>query len=132
MCIRDRDIGVMAKEQLELLPEEILEFCESIGVQIEELADESLESELDLEDPFELLALFKSGKQVAPGVEKKSANDDDLIILFRRPILDVWCETGQDLAHIIRETMIEEIGGNFDFTDDEIEEMAQRHYQGML
>ena len=126
------DLSVMATGQLENLPDEILEFFDELVIQIEEVADEATESDLELDDPYELLALYKGGKQLTPGVEKKSANDDDVLILYRRPILDMWCESGEDLTGIIREAMIEELGNNFDFSEEEIEEMTRRHYQGML
>jgi len=51
-----------------------------------------------------------------------------VLILYRRSILDVWCETGEDLTPIIREAMIEEIGNHFDVSEDDIEEMSARHY----
>lgn len=128
----DDDISVIANEQLEILPDELMDFFETLTIRVEEIPDEATESDLELEDPFELLALYKAGKELTPGVEKKAANDDDVLILYRRPILDVWCETGEDLTQIIRESMIEEIANHFDFADDEIEEMSSRHYQGML
>jgi predicted Zn-dependent protease with MMP-like domain len=108
------------------------EYCESLAIRIEELADESLENDLDLEDPFDLVALYRSGGQIAPGVEKKVANDEDLLILFRRPLLDLWCETGDDLNAIVRQVMIEELGQYFEFSEEDIDEMTRRHYQGML
>jgi len=126
------DLEVIAEEALELLPEELMEFCDSLAIQIEEIADEALETDLDLEDPFDLVALYRSGGQIAPGVEKKVANDEDLLIIFRRPLLDIWCETGDNLNDVVRQVMIEELGQNFDFSEDEIDEMTQRHYQGML
>ena len=126
------DLSVMANEQLENLPDELLEFFEELTIEIEEIPDEATETDLELDDPYELLALYKGAKEIAPGVEKKVANDDDLLVLYRRPILDAWCETGEDLTQIVREAMIEEIGNHFDFSDEEIEEMSQRHYQGML
>lgn len=126
------DLAVMANEQLENLPDELLEFFEELTVQVEEIPDEAIESDLELEDPYELLALYKAGKELAPGVEKKAANDDDVLILYRRSILDLWCETGEALNQIVRDAMIEEIGNHFDFSEEEIEEMSQRHYQGML
>lgn len=126
------DISVIANEQLDNLPDELSEFFEELTIKIEDIPDETTESDLELEDPFDLLALYKAGTELAPGVEKKAANDDDILILYRRPILDAWCESGLDLTQIIREAMIEEIGNHFDFSDDEIEEMSARHYQGML
>ena len=126
------DLTVIAEDAMENMPEELMEFCDGLTIQVEELADEVLENDLELEDPYELIALYRSGSQIAPGVEKKVANDDDLIILFRRPLLDLWCETSDDLNDIVRQVMIEELGQNFDFSEDEIDEMTQRHHQGML
>lgn len=126
------DLEVIAEAALDTLPEELMEFCDSLAIQIEELADEALENDLDLEDPFDLVALYRSGGQIAPGVERKVANDEDLLIIFRRPLLDMWCETSDELNNIVRQVMIEELGQNFDFSEDEIDEMTQRHFQGML
>ncbi|PJF38223.1 MAG: hypothetical protein CUN55_18105 [Phototrophicales bacterium] len=126
------DLDVIASQQLELMPEELTDYVDNLAVQIEDIPDEATEVEMELDDPYELLALYKSGKQIAPGVEKKSANDDDVLILYRRPILDLWCETGDDLTSVVREVMIEEIAAQYDFSEDDIEEMTARHYQGML
>lgn len=79
-----------------------------------------------------MLALYRSGSEIAPGVTRKTANDDDQLLIFRRPLLDAWCETQEDLNTLIRQVMIEEIAQNFDFSEDEIEEMAARHFQGVL
>lgn len=126
------DLEVMAGTIVETLPEELLEFCDGLAVVIEDFADETTEQELELEDPYDLMALYRSGKEISPGVERKTANDEDVLILYRRPILDMWCETGEDLGALLRQVVIEELGKHFDFADDEIEEMAERHYQGML
>ncbi|MGQ0527268.1 MAG: metallopeptidase family protein [Alphaproteobacteria bacterium] len=126
------DLEGMATGILQGIPDELLEFCEGIALRVEEFPDEATEQELDLESPYDLLALYKSGREISPGVEKKTANDDDLLVLYRRPLLDMWCESCEDLAGLIRQVMIEEFGRHFDFSEGEIEEMTSRHYQGML
>lgn len=126
------DLEVMARDALNALPEELLECCDGIAITVEDFPDDTVQHELEIENPYDLLALFRSGAQIAPGVTKKTANDADQILLFRRPLLDAWCETGEDLSALIRHVLIEEIGQNFDFSEDEIEEMAARHFQGML
>ena len=126
------DVLAIANTHLENLPDELSEHFEDLTVTVEDMPDEATESDLDLDDPYELLALYKAGTQLAPGVEKKVANDDDVLILYRRPILDVWCETGEDLNQVVRDAMIEEIGNHFDFSEDDIENMTAQHYQGML
>jgi len=126
------DIQNIASEQLDLMPDELSDHIDDLEITIEDMPDESTEAELELDDPYELVALYKSGKEITPGVEKKSAKDDDVLVLYRRPILDVWCESGEDLTSVIRDIMIEEIASNFDFSDDDIEAMTAQHYQGML
>lgn len=126
------DLEAIARSVFDNLPEEILELCEEIAIRVDEIADETLDTELDLEDPFELVCLFRSGSEIAPGVIKKVANDEDILIIFRRPLLDLWCETSEDLNMLVRQVMIEELGQNFDFSEDEISEMTRRHYQGMF
>ncbi len=126
------DLSVLAVQILDNLPDELLEFCDGMAIRVEEFPDETIEHELELTDPYDLLALYRSGREISPGVEKKTANDDDLLILYRRPIMDMWCENGDDLSYLLRQIMIQELGKNFDFSDDEIYEMTERHYQGLF
>jgi predicted Zn-dependent protease with MMP-like domain len=126
------DLETMAKEILALLPEEILEHCDELAIRIEDFPDDAVQSEMDLDDLYDLVALYRNGKEISPGVQRKIANDDDLLILYRRPILDLWCDTQDDLTGLLREVMIQELANNFEFSEDEIEEMTNRHYQGML
>jgi predicted Zn-dependent protease with MMP-like domain len=44
-----------------------------------------------------------------------------MIYLYRRPLLDYWCETGEDLAHLVRHVLIHEIGHHFGLSDDDME-----------
>jgi predicted Zn-dependent protease with MMP-like domain len=126
------DLAVMARQILESLPDELSASCEELGLQVEEFPDEAIEEEMDLETPYELLALFRSGKEIAPGVQKKVANEDDVLLLFRRPILDLWCETGDDLTSLVREVVIEEIARGLEFSEDDIKEMILRAHQNAI
>lgn len=126
------DVAGIAFAHLETLPEELMEKCNELQVRVEEFPDTATEQELDLTDPYDLLALYRAGSQISPGVIKKSLDAEDTIILFRRPILDMWCETGEDLNHLIRQVMIGELGEALEFDEGQIEEMVSRHYQGML
>jgi predicted Zn-dependent protease with MMP-like domain len=126
------DLGVMARNALQSLPDELIEACDGMAIKVEDFPDDTIQHDLDLEGPYELLALYRSGSQIAPGVTKKTANDDDILLIFRRPLLDAWCETGEDINALIRQVMIEEIGQNFDFSEEDIEEMAARHYQEVV
>jgi len=126
------DIETIANDICASLPDEILEVCEELSIRVEDFPDDATQSEMELDDMYDLVALYRSGSEIAPGVKRKVANDDHFLILYRRPILDLWCETGEDLTNLIRDIMIQELGDNFDFSESEIEEMSQRHHQGML
>ena len=45
----------------------------------------------------------------------------DMIFLYRRPLLDYWCETEEDLSHLVRHVLIHEIGHHFGLSDDDME-----------
>lgn len=126
------DLSVLAADAMEVVPEEIVGYCDSISVVVEDFPEDSIQQELDIDDPYELIALFRNGKEISPGIERKVANDDDMLILYRRPLLDLWCETQDDLGGLVRQVIIEELGRNFDFSDDEIDEMVRRHHPGLL
>lgn len=126
------DLQVIATEILETLPDELLEYADNIVLEIEDFPDEATEQEQNLEDAFELLILFRNGKEVYPGVERKSSSEEDLLTLYRRPILDMWCESCDDLFGMLRQVIVEELGRVFDFSDSDIEEMVERHYQRLL
>lgn len=126
------EIENIAREVCDSLPEELLRYCENLTVQVENIPDESIESELDLDDIYDLVALYRSGKEIAPGVLKKGGSEEGVLVLYRRPILDLWCEMEEDLTLVMREIIIEELARNFDFSEEEIEEMASRHHQGLF
>lgn len=120
------DLEAMARDAIESLPAELASFCENIEIRVDDFADDLALESAEVEDPYELLAVFRNGNEIAPGIEKKVSNDDDVLILYRLPLLDLWCETGEDLGAIVRQTMISEIAQTFDFSEDEIEDMTRR------
>ena len=74
---------------------------------------------MELESPFDLLGLYRG-----VSLDRKSVADGtphiDMIFLYRRPILDYWCETGEDLEHVVRHVLLHEIGHHFGFSDDDM------------
>ncbi|MEK7802518.1 MAG: metallopeptidase family protein [Pseudomonadota bacterium] len=126
------DIVVMARQTVVTLPDELTRKCIELILEVEEFPDETIEQDMDLSSPYELLALYHSGKEISTGVQKKIANGEDKLVLYRRPILDLWSETGEDLATLVREVMVEELARGLEFSEDDIQDMIHRHHQGML
>lgn len=126
------DMAVMAQQVLDSLPDELTEKCNELILEVEEFPDDAMCQDLELNTPYELLAFYHSAKEISPGVQKKIANGEDRLVVFRRPLLDVWCETGEDLSMLVREVIIEELGRGLEFSEDDIQDMIRRHHQGLL
>jgi predicted Zn-dependent protease with MMP-like domain len=74
-----------------------------------------------MEDPFELTGLY-FGVDVGRRDEMGPAAEPSRIFLYRRPILDEWCERGDvGLSDLIAHVLIHEIGHHFGLTDDDID-----------
>jgi len=114
------DIDALAREALNLLPPALKKFTEGVIVQVEEFPDDDVCAEMELETPFDILGLYQ-GVSLAEKQIEASGGTPDLVFLYRRPILDYWCETGEDLAHVVRHVLIHEIGHHFGYSDDEME-----------
>jgi len=117
---------------LEAMPDELSAHCADLNVVIEDFPDDAMQADMDVDDPYELLALYRGGKELSPGIEKKNTDDDDTLLLFRRPILDLWCENCEDITALMRDIMIEEIAKAHDFSEDDIDEMTAGHSQQIL
>lgn len=126
------DILAVARQVMDILPDELIQKIEELDIQCEEFPDDATMQEMELDTPYDLLALYHSAHEIAPGVQKKVANGDDRLVLYRRPILDLWAETNDDLLLLVREIMIEEIGRAHEFADSDIQTMIKSHHQGLL
>ncbi len=94
-----------------------------VVIRVQDFPDDTTLDEMDLESPFDLLGLYH-GVPVGHGSEFAPPRQDvDMIFLYRRPLLDYWCETGAPLADIVRNTLIHEIGHHFGYSDDDMEEI---------
>ena len=114
------DIETLARAALEDIPEGLRRRVRGIAILVEDFPDAETEKTMGLESPFELLGLYHGvsldHKSVADAPE-----DVDRIFLYRRPLLDYWCETGETLEAIVRNTLIHEIGHHFGLSDDDME-----------
>jgi predicted Zn-dependent protease with MMP-like domain len=114
------DIESLAQQALVTIPEELRRHVGAVVIRVEEFPDEETEEEMDLESPFDLLGLYR-GVALPHQSVMATRNDVDMIFLYRRPLLDYWCETGEDLAAVVRHVLIHEIGHHFGFSDDDME-----------
>jgi predicted Zn-dependent protease with MMP-like domain len=116
------DIEAIARDELACIPDPLRRHVRDVVIQVEEFCEPEIEQEMELESPFDILGLYQG-----TSIDQKSvgdvAQDLDRIFLYRRPILDYWCETGESLDHVVRHVLIHEIGHHFGFSDDDMEEI---------
>jgi predicted Zn-dependent protease with MMP-like domain len=106
---------------LDELPEGLQKYIGKLKILVEDFPDAFIEQEMELETPFDLLGCYQSSGPAAIGHLAANTKKQDTLYLYRRPILDIWIEAGEDIAHVINRVMIQEIGHHFGFSSDEIE-----------
>ncbi len=114
------EIETLAREAFDGLPESFRSLASDVVFRVQDFPDAETESEMGLQSPFDLLGLYhgvpigeKDSGAVAAGV--------DMVFLYRRPLLDYWCETGEDLAGLVRHVVVHEIGHHFGLSDEDME-----------
>lgn len=114
------DLEALAQRALATIPAELKRHLGPVVIRVEEFPDAETEAEMELESPFDLLGLYRG-----VALPHKSVSDPrpgiDMIFLYRRPILDYWCESGDDLGAVVRHVLIHEIGHHFGFSDEDME-----------
>ena len=119
------ELELLAEAALKIIPEELRRHVRDVVIRVEDFPDEETEREMELDSPFDLMGLYRG-----VGLTHKSVSDvrhePDMIFLYRRPLLDYWCETGEGLAHVVRHVLIHEIGHHFGFSDEDMEAIEAR------
>jgi predicted Zn-dependent protease with MMP-like domain len=116
------DIEKLAERAMGTIPAELKRHLGNVVVRVDEFPDEEVEEEMGLESPFDILGLYR-GVALPHKSVSSTRPDADLVYLYRRPILDYWCETGEDLYRVVRHVLIHEIGHHFGFSDDDMDRL---------
>ncbi|MDQ2066100.1 metallopeptidase family protein [Xinfangfangia sp. CPCC 101601] len=113
-------IEELAHEAVANLPEPWRGPASQVVLRIEDFASDEVIEAMDLNDPFELTGLYEG----IPLTEKSTADQvmqPDLIWLFRRPILDEWCERGDvTIGELVTHVLVHEMAHHFGWSDAEI------------
>lgn len=116
------DVQALAEQAILSIPEIFRDQARNIAVQVVDFPDEDTEREMELASPFDLLGLYVGTALTDQSVTHPNA-EPDLVYLYRRPLLDYWCETGEDLAAVVTHVLIHEIGHHFGYSDEEMDEL---------
>ncbi len=114
------DLESIAQEALTAIPEQLRKHLSNVVIRVDDFPDDETMEELELESPFDLLGLYRGVDLLHQSVLAQS-EDLDMIYLYRRPILDYWCEMEEDLVRVVRHVLIHEIGHHFGFSDEDMD-----------
>jgi predicted Zn-dependent protease with MMP-like domain len=116
------DIDEIAQRVFAGLPAVLAERCQGLVIQVEDFPEDEVLAEMGIDSPFDLAGLY----QGVPLTEQQIStpqSDPDMVFLYRRAILDWWCEEDLELEALIRHVLIHEIGHHFGFGDDDMERL---------
>ena len=115
------DIDALAEAAFRRLPEGFRDLCGELIIQVVDFADDETLDEMEIELEFDLLGLFRGrGLAQRPAVAE-TGTLPNMIFLYRRPLLDFWCEGEETLARVVAHVLIHEIGHHFGLSDADME-----------
>ncbi len=110
----------MAGEAWRRLPSEFRQMSQDLLIRVEDVARDEVLDELGIESPFDLMGLYQG-----VSLDRKSVMDSprepDMVVLYRRAILDYWSEGEETLGHLVTHVLVHEIGHHFGLSDDDME-----------
>ena len=120
------DIEELAQSAYDSLPASFRRFCEGLVIQVVDFPDDETLDEMGAKTEFDILGLFRGR-----GLAHRSAVDEtgampNMIWLYRRPLLDFWCEGEDSLGAVVKHVLIHEIGHHFGLSDADMEAIEAR------
>ncbi len=120
------DIDGLARDAFANLPQSFRRLCGGLVIQVVDFADDETLEEMGAESEFDLLGLFR-GRGLAQGAaEAQTGALPNMIWLYRRPLLDYWCDGEDTLQEVVTHVLIHEIGHHFGLSDADMEAIEAR------
>lgn len=115
------DFAALAEAAFKALPEPFRGLAREVQMRVLDWPPDDVLDDLGIEDAFELTGLYQG-----PDLRRRSLFDPtpqpSMLFLYRRPILDEWCERGDvTLGELVTHVLTHEIGHHFGLSDDDIE-----------
>ena len=115
------DFAALAEAALKALPAPFDGMVGEVQMRVLDFAEDEVLDELGIEDPFQLTGLYQ-GPDLRNRTVFDPAPQPSMLFLYRRAILDEWCEHGDiPLGELIAHVLVHEIGHHFGLSDADID-----------
>ncbi len=119
------DIDSLARAAFERLPESFRHLSGGLVIQVTDFPDEETLKEMEAESEFELLGLFRGRGLAQGGAAGETGELPNMIWLYRRPLLDFWCDGEDTLDEVVTHVLVHESGHHFVLSDADMEAIEE-------
>ncbi len=115
------DIEALAEAAYAQLPASFRRLCEGLVIQVVDFADDETLDDMGAQSEFDLLGLFRGRGLAQRGAIEETGEMPNMIWLYRRPLLDFWCDGDDTLGAVVTHVLVHEIGHHFGLSDADME-----------
>jgi predicted Zn-dependent protease with MMP-like domain len=120
------DIETLADAAFARLPQQFRRLCEGLVIQVVDFPDDETLDEMGVESEFDLLGLFRGQGLAHRGAADETGQLPNMIWLYRRPLLDYWCDGEDSLGSVVTHVLVHEIGHHFGLSDADMEAIERQ------
>src|SRR3990167_2493286 len=121
--MRRKEFEALVERALRRLPRPFKERLANIAVVVEDWADDATLAELGIEPPDTLYGLYRRVNRTAPAPPPGTVLPDTITI-YQGPI-EEDAEDEEEMAEIVRDTVIHEVGHYFGLDDETMEQIGR-------
>ena len=120
------DIEAIAQRAYDALPQEFRSLCKDLVIQVVDWPDDETLDVMNAKTEYDLLGLFRGAGLAHAQALPETYALPNTVWLYRRPLLDFWCDGEDTLEEVVTHVLIHEIGHHFGLSDEDMERIEAR------